>query len=353
MTLWAAAATMGGMPRTRRRPVGRTPAIRALSVAPVADGHTPVLLDELLTLLRPRPGETALDGTLGAGGVTRALLDHVLPGGRVLALDRDPVAISTARERFAGEGAALLLEPGSFADAEEIAARHRLQVDVAVLDLGVSSLQLDDPERGFSLRRDGPLDMRLDPSQGGLTAHELVNELAPDELRRLLRDNGEEPFAAAIAHAIVRRRARGPIARTVELATLCEAAVPRRRWPRHVHPATRTFLALRIAVNDELGELERGLAAVIRLLRPGGRVGVVSFHSLEDIRVKRLLSRLSTVCTCPPLQPVCTCAHRATLSLLNRRAVMTGAAERLRNPRSRSARLRAAVRLPLGTPPAG
>ncbi len=347
MTTLAAGFTMGRVTTPRR------PRVRPLvdAQAPAATGgHTPVLLDEVMALLRPRPGEICLDGTLGEGGYTQRLITHVLPGGRVLALDRDPAAIRRARDRFADAGPALWCVRGSFADVERYAEPLGLRFDVAVLDLGISSLQLDDPERGFSLRRDGPLDMRFDPTAGGITAAALVNTLAPDDLRHLLHIDGGEPFAGMIARAIVRRRALAPITRTVELAELCAAAIPRARWPRHIHPATRTFLALRIAVNDELGELTRGLDALIRLLRPGGRVGVVSFHSLEDIAVKRLLTRLSTTCTCPPSQPVCTCAHRATLSLLNRRAVMPGAAERLRNPRARSARLRAAVRLPDSEP---
>jgi len=345
VTALGLSATMGAVTARRLRPARRSAPLVASATERVADGHTPVLLAELLALLRPCPGETALDGTCGGGGMTQALLDHVLPGGRVLALDRDPAAISRVRDRLGWAGPALTLETGSFADVDAIARRHDLQFDVALLDLGLSSLQLDDPERGFSLRRDGPLDMRFDPSAGGVTAADLLAELSPDALGQLLRDNAQERFAGAIARAVARQRTRGPLTRTGELAAVCERAIPRHLWPRHIHPATRTFLALRIAVNDELGELERGLRTLISLLRPGGRVGVVSFHSLEDILVKRLFSRLSTVCTCPPPQPVCTCAHRATLSLLNRRAVMPGAAERLRNPRARSARLRAAVML--------
>ncbi len=346
-TTWAQTWCVPRAP-SDRRPQRRRSA--ALPVAAAAGGHVPVLLPELLAALRPVAGEAAVDGTLGAGGVTRALCDHVLPGGRVLALDRDPAAISRAREGLAAYGPAVVLEHASFGDLEAVAQRHDLRPDIITFDLGVSSLQLGDPARGFSLRQPGPLDMRFDPAGGAVSAADLVNTLEQGELARLIRTYGGERFAGSIAARIVRRRASAPLTSTSELAACCESAIPRRFWPRHIHPATRTFQALRIVVNDELGELERGLAAAIRILRPGGRLGVIAFHALEDTAVKRLLSNLARVCVCPPLQPLCTCAHRATLSLPTRRATMPSVAERTRNPRARSARLRVAVRLDADPP---
>ena len=344
MTLAATWAKTWGVPRSTS---DRRPHLRRSTAPPpaVVAGHVPVLLPELLAALRPQPGEVAVDGTLGAGGVTRALCDHVLPGGRVLALDQDPAAISLARDGLAAYGPALLVEHASFGDLDAVAQGHGLRPDIVTLDLGVSSLQLGDASRGFSLRLSGPLDMRFDPTSGGASAADLVNTLEQGELARLIRAYGEERFAGSIAARIVRRRAEGALTTTSDLAACCESAIPRRFWPRHIHPATRTFQALRIAVNDELGELERGLAAAIRILRPGGRLGIIAFHSLEDSAVKRLFSHLARTCVCPPLQPVCTCVHRATLSLPTRKATMPSVAERTRNPRARSARLRVAVKL--------
>lgn len=271
------------------------------------------------------------------------ILERITPGGRLLGIDRDPEAVEAGRRALAGFGSAATVVQGRFSDLGQLAASAGFpSVDMVLFDFGISSAQLDTPERGFSFRSDGPLDMRMDPG-GDVTAAQIVNQYEEAEIERILRTYGEERWARRVAKFIVARR---PLRTTGDLTQAVEAAIPRKAWPRDIHVATRTFQGLRIAVNDELGELERGLPSLIRLLRPGGRVGVVSFHSLEDIRVKRLLSRLSTACTCPPSQPVCTCAHRATLSLLNRRAVMPGAAECLRNPRARSARLRAAVRLP-------
>ena len=287
-----------------------------------------------------------VDGTLGAGGVTEALLERVLPGGRVLAIDRDPAAVQRGRERFAGSGRAVLVEHGDFADLAGILRRHGIDaVDAVTLDLGISSLQLDDPDRGFSFRYDGPLDMRMDPSAGGITAADIVNAWTSDELANVIAIYGEERFARAIAAALVRRRSEKPLRITTDLRECVERAIPRRYWPRRIHPATRTFQALRIEVNHELESLERGLQATITSLRPGGRLGVISFHSLEDTLVKNALHVAAQNCLCPPQQPLCTCAHRASLFLHTRKAIKADAVEIATNPRARSARLRVAEKL--------
>jgi 16S rRNA (cytosine1402-N4)-methyltransferase len=310
-----------------------------------APGHRPVLLHPLIESLQPRPGQVAVDGTLGAGGVTAALLERLLPGGRVIGVDRDGSAVAAARRRFAAHGDAVTVIKGDFAELDTIVESLGIKaVDIAVLDLGVSSLQLDDPERGFSFRLDGPLDMRMD-RESGVTAADLVNTLPVDDLGQVIRDYGDERFARAIANAIGRARTRKPITRTEDLRSIVEATVPRRFWPKRIHPATRTFQALRIAVNHELESLERGLQASIHTLRPGGRLGVISFHSLEDTLVKNTLHVAAQNCVCPPQQPHCTCAHRATLLLLNRKAIRPDVAELAANPRSRSARLRVAEKL--------
>ena len=310
-----------------------------------APGHRPVLLHPLIESLQPRPGQVAVDGTLGAGGVTAALLERLLPGGRVIGVDRDGSAVAAARRRFAAYGDAVTVIKGDFAELDTIVEELGIKaVDIAVLDLGVSSLQLDDPERGFSFRLDGPLDMRMD-RESGVTAADLVNTLPVDDLGQVIRDYGDERFARPIANAIGRARAHKPITRTEDLRGIVEATVPRRFWPKRIHPATRTFQALRIAVNHELESLERGLQASIHTLRPGGRLGVISFHSLEDTLVKNTLHVAAQNCVCPPQQPHCTCAHRATLLLLNRKAIRPDVAELAANPRSRSARLRVAEKL--------
>jgi 16S rRNA (cytosine1402-N4)-methyltransferase len=309
-------------------------------------GHRPVLLHPLIESLQPRPGQVAVDGTLGAGGVTGALLERVLPGGRVLAIDRDPAAIQRARSRFADSGDALILEHGDFADMGSMLARHGLGgADAIALDLGISSVQLDDADRGFSFRFDGPLDMRLDPSAVTTTAADIVNSYDEAELTELIRDYGEERFSRSVAAAIVRRRRERPLRTTAELRDIVERAIPRRYWPKRIHPATRTFQALRIEVNHELDSLERGLQAAITALRPGGRLGVIAFHSLEDTLVKNALHVAAQNCLCPPQQPICTCAHRASLFLLTRKATKASPAELADNPRARSARLRVAEKL--------
>ena len=314
------------------------------TTSPDGAGHRPVLLTPLIESLQPRPGQIAVDATLGAGGVTAALLERVSPGGRLIAIDRDQSAVDAGRARFGASGAVEIAQ-GDFADLEAIV--HALGVtaaDVVVFDLGISSLQLDDPARGFSFRFDGPLDMRMNPSSG-VTAAQLVDSLTADELTSMIRDYGDERFARSIANRIVRAREPSPITTTTQLRELVEQVVPRRFWPKRIHPATRTFQALRIAVNHELESLERGLQAAISILRPGGRLGVISFHSLEDTLVKNALHVAAQNCVCPPQQPHCTCVHRATLFLLTRKVIRPDSAELATNPRSRSARLRVAEKL--------
>ncbi len=312
---------------------------------PEATGHRPVLLHPLIQSLQPRPGQTFVDGTLGAGGYVAAFLERVRPGGRVLAIDRDPAALAAARERFADDRDALILVRGDFAAMEAAAAAHGItSVDGVTLDLGISSVQLDDPSRGFSFRVDGPLDMRMDP-HGDRSAEWIVNEWTEADLAALVRVYGEERFARPIAAAIVRSRATSPVVTTAQLREIVERTIPRRFWPKRIHPATRTFQALRIEVNHELESLTSGLQAAIRILRPGGRLGVVSFHSLEDTIVKNTLHVAAQNCLCPPQQTHCTCAHRASLLLLSRKAIKPDAGELAVNPRSRSARLRVAEKL--------
>jgi 16S rRNA (cytosine1402-N4)-methyltransferase len=313
--------------------------------APEAPGHRPVLLHPLIESLQPRPGRTYVDGTLGAGGYVAAFLERVRPGGTILAIDRDPAAVAAARRRFAADAATVVVAQGDFADMEAIAAQRGIgTADGVVLDLGISSLQLDDPRRGFSFRADGPLDMRMDTG-ADLTAADIVNGWSVEDLTALIRTYGEERFAASIASSIVRSRTNAAITTTAELREVVERTIPRRFWPKRIHPATRTFQALRIEVNHELESLTRGLQAAIRILRPGGRLGVVSFHSLEDTIVKNALHVSAQNCLCPPQQTHCTCAHRASLLLLSRKAIKPDAAELASNTRARSARLRVAEKL--------
>ena len=315
------------------------------SRSPEAAGHRPVLLHPLIESLQPRPGQTFIDGTLGAGGYVTAFIERVLPGGRILAIDRDPAAVMAARRRFAAHGGSVVVAHGDFADIESIAETHGItRVDGVMLDLGISSLQLDDAERGFAFRTDGPLDMRMDPGEP-LSAADILATWSDADLTALLRTYGEERFARPIASAIVRRRETEPVVTTAQLRDIVERTVPRRFWPKRIHPATRTFQALRIEVNHELASLTAGLQAAIRILRPGGRLGVVSFHSLEDTIVKNTLHVAAQNCLCPPQQTHCTCAHRASLLLLSRKAIKPDVAELASNPRARSARLRVAEKL--------
>ncbi len=303
-------------------------------------GHTPVLYQPVLTALKLSPDGCYIDGTVGAGGHAEGILEGSAPNGCLLGLDRDPQALETAARRLSRFGERVMLHQGSYADmAAQAAALGWPEVDGILLDLGLSSLQLGDPARGFSFRQDGPLDMRFDPSQG-LTAHDLVNEWDQSALAGVIFRYGEEPKARAIARAIVAAR---PIRTTLELAEVIEAAVGGRRGK--IHPATRTFQALRIAVNQELEQLERGLSAAVGLLKPGGRLVVISFHSLEDRMVKTFFRRESQDCICPPDLPACRCAHVATLRLVTRKPIRPSDEEVRANPRARSARLRVAERL--------
>src|SRR5690606_15589262 len=306
--------------------------------------HIPVLLAPVLDLLRVnelRAGRF-VDGTVGAGGHAAAILEAA-PDARLLGLDRDPAALALARERLAPFGERATLVHASYEDMPaQVAAwlGEGAQVDGILLDLGVSSMQLDQAERGFAFMQEGPLDMRFDPTSDAPTAADLVNLLEADELADILYRYGEERHSRRIAQAIVAAR---PFHTTRELAEVVASAY---RGPREkIHPATRTFQALRIAVNDELGAVERTLPRAIDLLRPGGRLAVISFHSLEDRIVKQTFKREATDCICPPRQPVCTCGHTASVKLITRKPVEADDAEIAHNPRSRSAKLRVVERL--------
>jgi 16S rRNA (cytosine1402-N4)-methyltransferase len=302
--------------------------------------HIPVLVAETLAALGPRDGALYLDGTFGGGGWSKALLEAARC--RVVAIDRDAAALSRGAalaQRFSGR---LTLVEGRFGEMDALLRPLGIAaVNGVALDLGVSSAQLDEAERGFSFRADGPLDMRMGPD--GASAADLVNTLSERDLAGLIRDYGEERYARRVARAIVRERAKAPITRTAALAALVRGAVPAAAGG--IDPATRTFQALRIAVNDELGELDRGLAAAERLLAPGGRLAVVSFHSLEDRSVKNFLrARSGTAARGSRHLPPQARAPSPSFRLLNRKPIAPGAPELQRNPRARSARLRAAER---------
>ena len=287
-------------------------------------------------------GAVAIDCTLGQAGHARQILERITPGGRLLGIDRDPVAVTAARAGLAQFGPSAVVVQGRFSELRSISAENGFdQADMILFDFGLSSNQIDDPERGFSFRGDGPLDMRMDPA-APVTAATIVNESDAREIERIVREYGEERWARRIAQFIVARR---PLRTTRELAQAVEAAVPRAAWPRDINVATRTFQGLRIAVNDELGEIEAGLRAALMTLKPGGRMATISFHSLEDRLVKSFFNVESKDCICPPQQPVCTCGHRATLRTVTRRPVRPSDAEVAANPRARSSRLRVAEKL--------
>lgn len=302
--------------------------------------HRSVLYQECLTALQPYSGGTYIDGTVGAGGHTRGILEHSAPDGKVLAFDRDPTALEVARAQVGASADRVTWLQASYADMQLLAPQNGfVQVDGILLDLGVSSMQLDTPSRGFALRYDATLDMRFDPDQPQ-TAADLVNTLPEAALANVFWQYGEVRNSRQLARVIVNNR---PITTTIQLADLVSANSPRRN--KRIHPATQVFQALRIAVNDELGALERGLPGAIELLKPGGRVAVISFHSLEDRFVKNLFRDLSRDCICPPHQPICTCEWQPVVRLVTRKAIQASDEEMQVNPRSRSARLRVAEKL--------
>jgi 16S rRNA (cytosine1402-N4)-methyltransferase len=307
-----------------------------------AGEHTPVLYQNVLTALSLRAAGRYIDGTLGAGGHAFGILEATSPDGLLLGLDRDPQALMVASrnlKRFEGR---TFLRQRSYADMRIPAKELGWEgVDGILLDLGLSSMQLATAERGFSFQNEGPLDMRFDPEEGQ-SAYDLVNNLGVEELADILWRYGEESRSRRIARAIDRSR---PLKTTTELASVVSEAVGRSR--KGIHPATKTFQALRIAVNDELQVLERGLEAGIELLNPGGRFVVISFHSLEDRIVKRTFRRESKDCICPPELPVCVCDHEAQIKILTPKPIRPDESEIRANPRSRSAKLRSAERLPL------
>ena len=303
--------------------------------------HIPVLLAPVLDLLAETPGTRFVDATLGGGGHSQALLAR-RPDIRLLRLDRDPVAIAAATERLRLFGDRLTAVQATFSSLEQVVHDHGWsQIDALLMDIGVSSPQLDLPERGFSFRFDGPLDMRMDPSPGP-TAADLLNTLPERELADILYRYGEERRSRQVAAEIVRRRRERPWARTGELAELLERVVGR----AHQHglpPATRCFQALRIAVNDELGELERTLRQAVRLVAVGGRIAVITFHSLEDRIVKQFFREQAASCTCPPGLPVCVCGKVSTLRILTPKPLTASEQELQDNPRAACAKLRAAT----------
>ena len=305
--------------------------------------HVPVLAAEVRELLAVRPGDTVVDATFGAGGHARVLAADLHGEGRFIAIDRDP-GVRPYFERFQREArvSARLLR-GDFAVVLGQLAENGVRADAVLLDLGVSSMQIDRPERGFSYAVDAPLDMRMDPA-ADVSARDIVNEWDERELATIFRRYGEERFSRQIARAIVRRRSERPIERTAELVETIKAAIPAPRRFGDGHPAKRVFQALRIAVNDELAALEQALPAALSMLRPGGRLAVISFHSLEDRIVKRFLAAQARGCTCPPDLPVCVCGKEPAVRLLARKAVRPSPQETAENPRSASARLRAAVK---------
>ncbi|MGA8849773.1 MAG: 16S rRNA (cytosine(1402)-N(4))-methyltransferase RsmH [Dehalococcoidia bacterium] len=311
-----------------------------MSVAMSLPVHVPALLDEVIAGLQPQRGGDFVDCTVGLGGHAATILEKISPTGRLLGIDADPEAIKISQDKLSDYGEAVTLVNDNFVNLEAICRRYHFHpVDGILFDLGVSSLQLDTAERGFSFHLDAPPDMRFDPRQG-LTASDIVNSFSEQELAKLIERYGEEHHSLRIARHIVQNR---PIATTVELARLVEQVLGGKR--AKIHPATRTFMALRIAVNSELQNLELALNQTLNLLRPGGRLTVISYHSLEDRIVKQFMRYAASGCLCPPGTVICRCGHVPTLKLISRKVIKPTSLEIESNPRSRSAKLRIAERL--------
>jgi len=302
--------------------------------------HQPVLLQETVQALDVQPGGRYVDCTLGGGGHTLEILKHSAPGGQVLGIDADPAALRNAAENLRDYQQSVLLVNDNFSNLDKICRQYNfLPVHGVLMDLGLSSYQLDDDPRGFSFRKDAALDMRFNPTQT-ITAADIVNDYAEADLALILREYGEEPFSQRIARRIVAAR---PVNTTLQLAEIVAEAVGGRR--EKIHPATRTFQALRIAVNRELEILEQTLGKALEVLGDGGRLVVISYHSLEDRIVKHFMQKESRDCLCPPEVLVCRCGHRAGLQIINKKIIVPTAAEVAQNPRSRSARMRVAAKI--------
>ncbi len=304
--------------------------------------HISVMLTETIDMLDVKPDGIYVDGTAGGGGHSAEILRRLSDKGRLYSIDRDPDAIKTVTKRFENDQRSIVVH-GEFADMKKLLAEHGVEkVDGVVLDLGVSSHQLDTAERGFSFHEDAPLDMRM--SQKGVTAADLVNSLDFRELCRILSSYGEEKYAPSIAKAIIRQRETAPIKTTLELAEIVKANVPQ-KVRRDGHPARKTFQAIRIAVNDEFGQLERGLASAFEMLKAGGRLSVITFHSIEDRIVKQTMASWCVGCTCPKDFPVCVCGNKPKAKLINKKPIEADNEELTDNKRSRSAKLRACEKL--------
>jgi 16S rRNA (cytosine1402-N4)-methyltransferase len=311
--------------------------------------HVPVLAGELIDIVDPQPGETVVDCTFGAGGHARLIAERIGPSGTLVCIDRDPAAERRFEEFAAEVACATRFLQMEFAQGLRLLRDEGFRGDLAYLDLGVSSMQLDAWERGFSYSYDAPLDMRMDPDQA-LDAREVVNEWDERRLANAFRSYGEERFARQIAREIVRRRDKAPLETTSELVAAIRAAIPAavQREFGAGHPAKRVFQAIRIVVNDELGSLDEALPLAWDVLRPGGRLGVIAFHSLEDRRSKRFLADRARGCICPPDFPVCVCGRTPEAEILTSRAVVPTPGEVAQNPRAKSAKLRAARKLEAG-----
>lgn len=304
--------------------------------------HKPVLLEETIDALNIKPDGIYVDGTAGGGGHSSEILKRLSPNGRLISIDQDPDAIEAVTERLKDYKNSIICK-GNFSDVVSIVKSLGIEsIDGIMLDIGVSSRQLDTPERGFSFHYDAPLDMRM--SQSGASAYDLVNQLSYEQLVKIISRYGEERFAKQITRAIIREREKQPIATTLQLAEIIKAAVPAAKR-REGHPARQTFQALRIAVNGELDRLEEGLQGGFELLKPGGRMAVITFHSLEDRIVKKAMAKWCTGCTCPKDFPVCVCGNKPKAELALRKPAEASEKELSENPRARSARLRAVTKL--------
>ncbi len=310
--------------------------------------HVPVMLEEVLHWLDPQPGEVVCDCTLGGAGHSVALAQRIAPDGLLIGIDQDDMALEAARKRLAQEAPqtkACLLK-GNFGDLDDLLVEAQVPgVDCFLFDLGVSSPQLDIPQRGFSYHEDAPLDMRMDPSKHTKTAAEVINTYNEADLARILRTFGDERHAQRIARAIVRKRQQAPIETTLQLADIVREAIPARDRRRGGHPARKSFQAIRIEVNRETEVLDQGLRAAIRWANPGGRICVISYHSLEDRITKHVFSQMSQGCICPPDLPVCACGHVPIVQVKTKKPLVASAKEVAANPRARSALTRVAVRL--------